>query len=104
MPQGQHVRKVGTAEPTLAEELAGFGEDDLVEMTNLQEDDTGIPGVIFISTTRGSHGPCVKYFVKAGRSQPSFSSRYRTRQGFWPTACRCAISAAPPPRSSNGFG
>jgi hypothetical protein len=42
-------------------------------MTNLQEDDTGIPGVIFISTAMGSHGPSVKYFVTAGRTQPSFS-------------------------------
>ena len=42
-------------------------------MTNLQEEDTGIPGVILISTAMGSHGPRVKYFVKAGRNQPSFS-------------------------------
>jgi hypothetical protein len=73
MPQGQHVWNARATEPTLAEELAGSGDDDVVEMTNLQEDDTGIPGVIFISTAMGSHGPRVKYFVKAGRSQPSFS-------------------------------
>ena len=73
MPQGQHVRELRAAEPTLTEELASFADDDVVEMTNLQEDDTGIPGVIFISTAMGSHGPRVKYFVKAGRTQPSFS-------------------------------
>ena len=60
-------------EPTIDEELAAFGEDDVVEMTNLQEKDTGIPGVIFISTAMGPHGPRVKYFLKAGRHQPSFS-------------------------------
>jgi hypothetical protein len=60
-------------EPTLAAELAAFGDDDVVEMTNLQEEDTGIAGVIFISTVMGSHGPRVKYFVKTGRDQPSFS-------------------------------
>jgi hypothetical protein len=73
MPQGQRAHQLRAIEPTLADELAGLGDDDVVEMTNLQEDDTGIPGVIFISTAMGSHGPCVKYFVKAGRSQPSFS-------------------------------
>jgi hypothetical protein len=62
-----------TAEPTLAEELAILGDDGVVEMTNLQEEDTGVPGVIFISTIMGSHGPRVKYFLKAGRDQPSFS-------------------------------
>jgi hypothetical protein len=60
-------------EPTLDQELAAFGDDDVVEMTNLQEKDTGIPGVIFVSTIMGAHGPRVKYFVKTGRHQPSFS-------------------------------
>ena len=73
MRSNQRVRQFDGAEPTLAEELAAFGDDDVLEMTNLQEDDTGIPGVIFISTAMGSHGPRVKYFVKAGREQPSFS-------------------------------
>jgi hypothetical protein len=72
MRSDQRARQSKDAEPTLGEELAMFGDDDVVEMTNLQEDDTGVPG-IFISTAMGSHGPRVKYFVKAGRSQPSFS-------------------------------
>ena len=67
------TRQAHLSEPTLDEELTAFADDDVVEMTNLQEDDTGIAGVIFISTAMGSHGPRVKYFVKAGRSQPSFS-------------------------------
>lgn len=73
MAKAQHARRWKDVEPTLGDELAALGNDDVVEMTNLQEDDTGIPGVIFISTAMGSHGPRVKYFVKAGRSQPSFS-------------------------------
>jgi hypothetical protein len=60
-------------EPMIGEELAAFGDDDIVEMTNLQEPHTGIPGVIFISTVMGSHDPRVKYFIEAGRDQPSFS-------------------------------
>src|SRR5918999_215333 len=60
-------------EPALGEELAAFGDDDVVEMTNLQEKDTGIPGGVFISTSMGSRGPRVKYFLKTGRHQPSFS-------------------------------
>jgi hypothetical protein len=61
-----------THEPTLDEELAALG-DDVVEMTDLQEKDTGIPGVLFISTAMESHDPRVKYFLNAGRHQPSFS-------------------------------
>jgi hypothetical protein len=61
------------SEPTLDEELAAFGGDDVAEMTNLQEKDTGIAGVVFISTIMGPHGPRVKYFLKTERHQPSFS-------------------------------
>jgi hypothetical protein len=73
MQSGQHAQQWKGIEPTLGDELASVGDDDVVEMTNLQETDTGIPGVVFISTAMGSHGPRVKYFVKAGRDQPSFS-------------------------------
>ena len=69
----EKVEERKRSEPTLDEELAAFGDDDVVEMTNLQEKDTGIPGVVFISTSMGSHGPRVKYFLKTGRHQPSFS-------------------------------
>lgn len=54
----------------LAEELA---TDELVEMANLTAAQTGISGTIFISTAMGSHGPRVKYYVRPGRTQPSFS-------------------------------
>ena len=69
----EHIKERSRHEPTLGDELAALGDDDVVEMTNLQEEDTGVPGIIFISTAMGSHGPRVKYFVKTGRGQPSFS-------------------------------
>src|SRR5712691_12253379 len=58
------------ADTLLAEELAG---DDVIEMANLTSAQTGVSGTIFISTAMGSHGPRVKYFVRPGRTQPSFS-------------------------------
>jgi hypothetical protein len=54
----------------LADELSG---EDMVEMANLTSAQTGVSGTIFISTAMGAHGPRVKYFVRPGRTQPSFS-------------------------------
>lgn len=47
--------------------------EDHVEMTNLFEEDTGVAGVIFISTRMASHGPRIKFMLKAGDRQPSAS-------------------------------
>jgi hypothetical protein len=47
--------------------------DETFDMANLSEARTGVPGVIWISTQVGRHGPRVKYFQRAGRDQPSFS-------------------------------
>jgi hypothetical protein len=59
------------ADAPLADELV---DEDLVEMANLPEEDTGIPGTIFVSTRMGRHGPRVKYFDgRAGEAQPSYS-------------------------------
>ena len=58
---------------TLDEELKLIDDDDVVEMVNLFPEDTGIDGVIFVSTEMASHGPRVKFSLKAGRYQPSFS-------------------------------
>ncbi len=55
---------------SLADELAC---EDVVEMANLTSAQTGVPGTIFISTAMGAHGPRVKYFLRPGRTQPSFS-------------------------------
>jgi hypothetical protein len=63
------------AELSLDEEMAFFGEDDVFDRANLFPEDTGIEGVIFISTNvpRLPHGPRVKYFEKTGKGQRSFS-------------------------------
>ena len=58
------------ADTRLAEELA---DDDVIEMANRTSAQTGVPGTIFVSTAMGGHGPRVKYFVRPGRTQPSFS-------------------------------
>ena len=55
---------------SLADELSG---EDVVEMANLTSGQTGVLGTIFISTAMGAHGPRVKYFVRPGRTQSSFS-------------------------------
>src|SRR5271169_7077221 len=58
------------ADPSLAAELAG---DELVDLANLTTAQTGVNGTIFIWTAVGSHGPCVKYFLRPGETEPSFS-------------------------------
>lgn len=60
-------------EPTLDEEIGALDDEDVFEMANLGDKETGIPGVVMISTVMGKHGPRVKYFIKPGRHQPSFS-------------------------------
>jgi len=68
-----YIPEFSYSEPTLREELAQSGSDPVLEMANLSADQTGVEGVIFISTSMGSHGPRVKYFVRPGKDQPSFS-------------------------------
>lgn len=58
------------ADASLASELCS---EEMVEMANLTSAQTGVTGTIFISTAMGAHGPRVKYFVRPGRTQPSFS-------------------------------
>ena len=60
-------------EPTLDEEIGALGDEDIFDMANLGEDRTGVPGVIMISTVMGAHGPRVKYYLKTGPGQSSFS-------------------------------
>jgi hypothetical protein len=61
------------SEPTLGEEVASLG-DGVMEMANLSSEQTGVEGIVFISTAIGSHGPRVKYYPKrGGYDQPSFS-------------------------------
>jgi hypothetical protein len=37
-------------------------EDDPVEMVNLREKDTGVPGTVYVSTLQGRHGPRIKWY------------------------------------------
>lgn len=60
-------------EPTLDEEIGALGDEDVFDMANLVEVQTGIPGIVTITTIMGRHGPRVKYLLKPGRHQPSFS-------------------------------
>ena len=48
-------------------------QDEVHDMANLSEARTGVPGVIWISTRVARHGPRVKYSLKPGIDQPSFS-------------------------------
>ena len=59
------------ADTLLADEL--LKDDGIIEMANLDNSQTGIDGVIWISTMMTGHAPRVKYFVRPGRTQPSFS-------------------------------
>ena len=59
------------ADTFLADELSN--DDGVIEMANLDKSQTGIDGVIWISTMMTGHAPRVKYFVRPGRTQSSFS-------------------------------
>jgi hypothetical protein len=59
-------------EATIREEVDSLG-DGIMDVVNLFEEDTGIEGVVFVSTRMASHGPRVKYLQKAGEDQKSFS-------------------------------
>lgn len=63
----------GYAEPTWQEELAASGSDPVFDQMNLFPEETGIEGHVFISTRVARHGPRVKYYLRAGEDQPSFS-------------------------------
>lgn len=49
------------------------GDPVLVEMANLRERETGVSGIIYISTSQGSHGPRVKYYPGGVRGGPMIS-------------------------------
>ena len=59
------------ADTLLADELSN--DNGVIEMANLDKSQTGIDGVIWISTMMIGHAPRVKYFLRPGRTQPSFS-------------------------------
>ncbi|KAB1071780.1 hypothetical protein [Methylobacterium planeticum] len=60
-------------------------------MANLDEQDTNIPGTLFVSTALGAHGPRVKWYPgKAGRTLPclivSVGPDPKLRDDFLPPA------------------
>ena len=69
------IAEIRPVELTLEDELSTLDEADVCDMANLGPRQTGIDGVVFISTNFAKlpHGPRVKYFLKAGKTQPSFS-------------------------------
>jgi hypothetical protein len=48
---------------------------DLIEMVNLPQADTGVQGIIYISSAQGQHGPRIKWFPRppASRNDPCLS-------------------------------
>jgi hypothetical protein len=73
-------------DPVLADELSS--DDGIIEMANLDKTQTGIDGVIWISTMMTGHAPKVKYFVRAGRTQPSFSVTIADQPRVVANSCR----------------
>lgn len=67
------LNETNRREPTLQEEIAVLGDDDLMDFMNLTQEETGIAGTLFLTTAMGAHGPGVKYYVKTGPGQQSFS-------------------------------
>lgn len=74
-----------------------FAEDVLCEMSNLDTQDTNVPGTIFVSTALGSHGPQVKWYPgRAGRTLPclivSVEADPKVRDDFVPTPASRAVA------------
>jgi hypothetical protein len=44
-----------------------------MDFVNLTSQQTGIEGVVFVSSLMGSRGPRVQYLERTGKGQPSFS-------------------------------
>lgn len=75
-----------------------FADDILIEMANLDQQDTNVPGTIFVSTALGSHGPRVKWYPgRAGKDLPclivSIEADPSVRDDFLPP--RVSRGAAP---------
>lgn len=73
MGLNEAIREKLPPDSTIQEDVATLGDDAVFDMTNLPTARTGIKGVLFLSTAMASHGPRVKYFVKTGPGQHSFS-------------------------------
>ena len=63
-----HCVPGAAARDMLAREMG----DHPVELANLTEQDTGLPGIVYVSTRQGRHGPRVKWYPRRGGSDEAF--------------------------------
>lgn len=65
------------------DEIVSEATDDflLLEMANLPREDTGVDGIIYISSAQGKHGPRVKWYPAPpnSRKAPCLSPSVRVR-------------------------
>jgi hypothetical protein len=52
-----------------AEEVVDADGIELIDMANLPPEDTGVAGIIYISTAQGQHGAPIKWFPHAPKSR-----------------------------------
>ena len=57
--------------PTLREETAELDDDAVFDMANLTETQTGVAGIVTITTVVGRHGPKVRFAPRLGRGEPT---------------------------------
>jgi hypothetical protein len=75
-------------------------EDDPVEMANLTEDETGVSGIVYVSTRQGRHGPRIKWYPQpAGADQAFLTITLEVpprmlNHGVAPRAASGAVAAA----------
>ena len=68
----EFMREYPSAKPMIDADIE-IGNDDmeLVEVANLPQEDTGVEGIIWISSNMAGHGPRVKWYPKASNSKQS---------------------------------
>ncbi len=78
MPAKDVLAFVDTGEPR-APPAASTDDIELFEMANLTTKDTGVDGMIYISTAQGGHAPRVKWYPgRPGAKAPSLSVTVET--------------------------
>ena len=69
----EDIREKLPPDSTIEEDVATLDDDAVFDLTNLPFERTGVRGILFLSTAMAAHDPRVKYFIKTGSGQPSFS-------------------------------
>ena len=58
-------------------------DDEIFEMVNLPRKDTGVDGIVYVSTAQGPHGPRVKWYPdRPGRDAPCLTVCSSRSHGF----------------------